>query len=110
MSVKTQNQERALFVLKKIKELKSSNYSEKLSSYILTNGLLPTLAFLKSKKEGEEIYSVLEEYLKSKLNIENSKQDIIEALVDTNATKLRLATIEAMELANWIRRLVKSEE
>jgi len=115
MSLKTQNQERASFVLENIEKLKKSNYTEKVSSYILTNGLLPTLAFLKSKedaKEEKDVYECVGKWLKSKfINADNKgkDEDIISYLVNKDSTTLRLATIEAMELANWMRRLVKKE-
>lgn len=108
MNLKTQNQERASFVLKKIEGLKKSNYTEKVSSYILTNGLLPSLAFLRSKKEAKDVYECIENWLKIKFKL-GEREDIINYLVAGDSAKLRLATIEAMELASWMRRLVKSE-
>jgi len=39
----------------------------------------------------------------------NENEDVIKKLTEENSTVLRLATIEALELANWMRRLVKSE-
>ncbi len=109
MSLKTQNQERAKFVLEYINFLKASNYSQKLSAFILTNGLLPTLAFLQSKDDGKVLYKVIEKYLTNKLNINNQNKNLIEVLANGDSILLRLATKEVMELANWIRRLVESE-
>jgi CRISPR type III-B/RAMP module-associated protein Cmr5 len=108
MIIKTQNQERAKFVFDNIEVLKKSNYADKLTSYILTNGLLPTLAFIKSKDGGT--YQVIEKYFKHTKQIFEKDKDIIQQLVDSDSTRLGLATIEALELANWIRRFVKSEQ
>lgn len=110
MSLKTQNQERAKFILENIGSIKSSNYVEKVSSYILTNGLLPTLVFLKSKEEGKSVYQVLNRWLKEKIFKNNNENDVFKILVNnSDAQMLRLATLEAQELANWMRRLVKAE-
>lgn len=106
MSIKTQSQERAKFVLEHINKLKGSPYAEKLSSYILTNGLLPTLAFLKGKDEAKNVYDVFNEYLKSKISYGD---ELIKYLAENNTSILRIATKEALELANWIKRLAKSE-
>ncbi len=108
MSITTQNQQRAKFVFDNIEVLKKSNYAEKLASYILTNGLLPTLVFIKSKDK--ETYQIIEKYFTGTKQIFGKNRDIIQQLVDADSTKLRFATFEALELANWIRRLVKSEE
>ena len=69
MSLKTQNQERAACVMEHIEILKKSDYSEKIASYILTNGLLPTLAFLKEKEKEKEksSYRIICKHLKNKV-------------------------------------------
>ena len=110
MSIKTKSQKMAGYVLEKIEGLQKSNYTEKVSSYIVTNGLLPTLAFLKSKKE-KDVYECIEEWLKRNIMDNNSSNtDIISYLANNDAAMLRLATIEALELSNWMKRLVKKEE
>jgi CRISPR type III-B/RAMP module-associated protein Cmr5 len=110
MSLKTQNQERAACVMEHIESLKKSDYSEKIASYILTNGLLPTLAFLKEKEKEKEksSYRIICKHLKNKGMVLN-ETDALKELAECDSNKLRLATREALELANWIRRLVKSE-
>lgn len=107
MSLKTQNQKRAEFVLKHIQSLKGSSYAEKLSSYILTNGLLPTLAFLKGKDLS--FYKIIQEYFQHERNFLSNNEDLIQKLSNNDSSKLRIATLETLELSNWIRRLVKSE-
>ena len=110
MGIKTQNQERAKFILEKIEDLKKSSYAEKLPAFILTNGLLPTLAFLNSKQDGRNLYHIIENYLINKFHLSNMNKDIIEFLANSDASILRIATKEIMELANWIKRLVEGEE
>jgi len=105
MSLQTQNQKRAKFVIENIAVFKQSPYSEKLSSYILTNGLLPTLAFIKGKDNN--MYNAINQYFQMKNICIN---DLLGELTQTDVGTLRYATMEAMELANWIRRLVKSEK
>ncbi len=109
--IKTLNQERASFILKKIREVKENKEkfktnARRLPSIIISNGLLPTLAFLKSKEERKPVYDVINEWLKQKRFCQN---DVLEELLNSDAAKLRLATMEALELANWLKRFVEIE-
>lgn len=113
--IKTLNQERASFVLSKIEEVKTKEkkYQEKfktnakrLSSLIISNGLLPTLAFLKSSSDRKPVYDVLDEWLKNKRFCQN---DALAELLNSDAVKLRLVTMEALEFANWLKRIVEVE-
>ncbi|MEO0091085.1 MAG: type III-B CRISPR module-associated protein Cmr5 [candidate division WOR-3 bacterium] len=112
---KTLNQERANYILKKVKEIKNKEKEEqkkfktnarRVSSLIISNGLLPTLAFLKSKKEKKPVYDVFNEWLKERKFCQN---DALEELLNSDASKLRLATMEVLELANWLGRIVEIE-
>ncbi|HOJ16539.1 MAG TPA: type III-B CRISPR module-associated protein Cmr5 [Caldisericia bacterium] len=110
MSLKTQNQERAEFALKEVKgqDRKFATYAKKLPALITTNGLIPTLAFLKSKGESKQVYDVVDEWLNKKLLVNNNR-DALEALIQADFNILRLATMEALALANWLKRMVEIE-
>jgi CRISPR type III-B/RAMP module-associated protein Cmr5 len=104
MTIKTQNQERAKFVLENLNILGDSNYAQKISSYIVANGLMPTLAFLQDKDKNNT-YAFLKKYLEYKKYI-NINEDPIEKLANSDSTRLRIITTEIMEIANWVRRLI----
>lgn len=108
---KTLNQERASFILKEVKEFtgdknKFKTEARRVSSLIISNGLLPTLAFLKSKEGRKPVYEIINQWLKQR---EFCKNDALEELLNSDAIKLRLATMEAFELANWLKRIVEIE-
>lgn len=110
-SIKTINQERADFALKKVNKIsgdksKFKTNAGRLPSLILTNGLIPTLAFLKASGDRRAVYEVLDEWLKEKGYFNN---DSLEELVNSDSSKLRLATMEALEFANWLKRIAEIE-
>lgn len=113
MSIKTLNQKRASFCLDKTREIKGSGKEDKfktnarrLPSLIVSNGLIPTLAFLKSKEERKPVYDVLNEWLKEGGYV---KSDALDELSNVDFYKLRLATMETLEFANWLKRIVEIE-
>jgi len=85
----------------------------KLPSYILTNGLGQTLAFLKAKGKGEPgneheiLYRHLADWVGSKVH---ANGDFLDWLVN-NATsqQYRLATMEALALLQWLKRFAEAE-
>jgi CRISPR-associated protein Cmr5 len=110
-NIKTLEQERASFCLEKVKEIKSpkdkfKTAARNLPSFIVSNGLIPTLAFYKSKAEKKEVYEIINEWLKERKIIEN---DALNYLVYKDFNTLRLATMEALALANWLKRIVEIE-
>ena len=109
---KTLNQERARFALEKVKKAsvkeKYASNAKKLPALITTNGLIPTLAFLKSKDETRPVYNTINEWLKQEGFTENNK-DVLEYLLGCNFSTLRLATMEAIAFANWLKRMVEIE-
>jgi CRISPR-associated protein Cmr5 len=112
-NLKTLNQEIASFALEKVKKITSNkdkfaSNAKKLPALITTNGLIPTLAFLKSKEETRPVYNTINEWLKQKGFTENNK-DVLEYLLDCSFSTLRLATMEAMAFANWLKRMVEIE-
>ncbi len=117
-TIKTLEQERAKFCLEKVKEIKSNqdkstqdkfkSAARNLPSFIVSNGLIPTLAFYKSKEEKKKVYEIINKWLKERKIIEN---DALSDLVnkDKDFNTLRLATMEVLALANWLKRIVEIE-
>jgi len=110
-TIRTLEQERAKFCLEKVKEIKSpkdkfKTAARNLPSFIVSNGLIPTLAFYKSKAEKKKVYEIINEWLKQRKIIEN---DALSDLVNKNFNNLRLATMEVLALANWLKRIVEIE-
>ncbi len=112
---KTLNQERAKFAMEKIwkvKKLKKSEkkkfatYAKRLPALIITNGLLPTLAFLASKDDSRAVYETLVKWLQEKDYItENDLDKAIDEVAGMDASKLRAITTEALAFADWLKRL-----
>jgi CRISPR-associated protein Cmr5 len=113
---KTIEQERANFCIKKVKEVKESGDEKKiekfetnakrLPSLVVSNGLIPTLAFYKSREERKTVYNVVNQWLKERKIVKN---DALDELVNTDFQTLRLATIEVLAIANWLKRIVEVE-
>ncbi|NNG65723.1 type III-B CRISPR module-associated protein Cmr5 [Caldanaerobacter subterraneus] len=116
LKVKTLEQERASFCLKEIEELpkgkdKRDKYKtnvRRLPAFIVSNGLIPTLAFYKSKEETKPVYDTLNKWLQKRGYISENK-DALDELVDKDFQILRLATTEILALANWLKRTVEIE-
>ena len=110
MSMKTIEQERAKFCIEQVKDRKQDkkyqSAAKSLPAFIVSNGLIPTLAFYKSKKEKEQVYNAINEWLKNRGFV---KKDAFEELVESDFQTLRLATIEALAIANWLKRIVEVE-
>ncbi|MBX0313033.1 MAG: type III-B CRISPR module-associated protein Cmr5 [Sulfurihydrogenibium sp.] len=96
-----------------------SSHAKRLPQMIISNGLIPTLAFYKSKgKDRDQIYTDICEILevtgfkpyldwKNKNNKEGSL--LLEFLLETDSQTLLLATIEVLAIANWLKRIVEAE-
>lgn len=85
----------------------------KLPSYIMTNGLGQTLAFLKAKGKGEPgneheiLYQHLASWLKRRLDING---DLLDWVVNTaTSQQYRMATMEALALLQWLKRFAEAE-
>jgi len=109
--MKTLEQERASFCIKKIKSITSNKdkyktHARSLPSFIILNGLISTLAFYKSKDERKPVYDTINDWLKNK-GFVNS--DALEELNNVDFQTLRLATIEVLAIANWLKRIVEAE-
>jgi CRISPR-associated protein Cmr5 len=94
-----------------------SSHAKRLSQMIISDGLIPTLAFYKSKGEDRgQIYTDICEILevtgfKPYLDWKNNKEGslLLEFLLETDFQTLRLATIEILAIANWLKRIVEVE-
>ena len=94
-----------------------SSHAKRLSQMIISDGLIPTLAFYKSKGEDRgQIYTDICEILevtgfKPYLDWKNNKEGslLLEFLLKTDSQTLRLATIEILAIANWLKRIVEAE-
>ena len=123
---KTLNQERAKFASKKIQAVKDgkltfknkkgqekradkkkfATYAKRLPALIITNGLLPTLAFLASKDDSRAVYETLVGWLqKEEFICSKDKYDAIEEVANISALDLRAITTEALAFADWLKRL-----
>ncbi len=107
---KTLEQERASFCIEKVRNITSDkgryrSYARSLPSFIVSNGLIPTLAFYK-KGDRKPVYDTINEWLKKKGIIQN---DAIEELVRLDFQTLRLVTAEVLAIANWLKRIVEVE-
>jgi CRISPR-associated protein Cmr5 len=113
---KTIEQERAYFCIEEVRKIKRTNDKDKiekfeanakrLPSFVVSNGLIPTLAFYKSKEERKTVYDVVNQWLKERKIVRN---DALDELVSTDFQTLRLATIEVLAIANWLKRIVEVE-
>jgi len=132
----TLNQERARFAFNEVKGIKElykekkdkiekyASNAKKLPALIATNGLIPTLAFLKSKEEIRPLYDTMNEWLKRKVfskddtmnerlkekGFSKDNKDVLEYLLVCDFSTLRLATMEAIAFANWLKRMVEIEK
>jgi len=92
-----------------------SSHAKRLPQLIVSNGLIPTLAFYKSKgKDRRQIYNDIELWLKFGANngsgiISDKEKDLLEYLLEVDSSQLRLVTMEALEFANWLKRICEIE-
>lgn len=99
-------------------------WARKFPSMIVTNGLGPTLAFLKSKSRSEGknssenaeklFYDHCSKYLLENTSIPwspecKSKGDVLEALLCSDPEIYRLATMEILAFSTWLKRFAEIE-
>ncbi len=120
---KTKEQERAKAAWDSVEEVKRKgrefgekyrSLAQKMPSYILTNGLGQSLAFLKSKAEGNPIdeYSLLYEHLsnwvRSQVDSRNN-QPLLQWVMDNDSKAYRRATNETLAFLTWLKRFAEAE-
>lgn len=120
--------ERAKFAFGKIKDVSnwSDNSKKELRSYlvklptlIMNNGLIMTLAFIKSKMETKDenaykyIYeSILTQWIKRSENHlwrELNSGDLLEFVLKLSPEELLYLTQEFMRLSEWLKRIAEAE-
>ncbi len=122
MPIRDIEKERAIFAYEKVEEavqnqgIKQSEYKsycKKIPSYIQTNGLSATFAFIFSKNNTTYtfIYDQVDEWLRRRYNDDNiiNNQDIklMERLIRLNSTKYKKVTIEVLAFFSWLRRFAE---
>ncbi|MBI5305479.1 MAG: type III-B CRISPR module-associated protein Cmr5 [Chloroflexi bacterium] len=112
----TLEQQRAHAAWQAIKEVRT-NEQKKYSaiartapSYILTNGLGQTLAFLSAKSDAEKtLYRHLESWLKTRLKIADAQFDAREWIGRTDSAMYRRAMVETLAYLTWLKRFAEAE-
>lgn len=89
---------------------KYSAIARKAPSYILTNGLGQTFAFLCTKDEAEKtLYRHLEEWLRTRLEITDTPFDAREWIGTTDSATYRRAMVETLAYLTWLKRFAEAE-
>jgi|Deesub1362B_J571_1020462.scaffolds.fasta_scaffold03677_5 CRISPR type III-B/RAMP module-associated protein Cmr5 len=86
-----------------------SSHAKRLSQMIISNSLVTTLAFYKSKDIArQQIFLDVQEWLKYR-NFYNGDIHLIEDLSSREASNLRVITTESIAFANWLKRMAEVE-
>ncbi len=119
MVLKSLEQERMRIAYESVMCVKNKPFEEKYSSLvkklpamITQNGLLTTLAFLKSKGKDEhnEIIKNICEYLSNRFGEEiNSYEVLIDRLLNSDMTLYLFYTREVLSFAVWLKRIAEGE-
>jgi CRISPR-associated protein Cmr5 len=103
-------------VKKKGKEFgeKYKGLAQKMPSYILTNGLGQSLAFLQSKAKGNptDEHGLLYEHLSNWVRPQvdpSSSQPLLQWVMDNDSNAYRRATTEALAFLTWLKRFAEAE-
>ncbi|MFN3996106.1 MAG: type III-B CRISPR module-associated protein Cmr5, partial [bacterium] len=94
-----------------------ASHAKRLPQLIISNGLIPTLAFYKAKgKDRGQIYQDISEILENlkckpfcDWKSRNPNKELIEFLLETDAHTLRLATTETLSISDWLKRMAEIE-
>jgi len=102
------------------KKKEYESYVKKIPMLIKSNGLAPTLAFIKAKSTEETskagyayhlIYSQLNEWLKNEpkeiLNEKLRDSDLIKAILELNSDEYRAVTNEVLSFLTWLKRFAE---
>ena len=101
--------------LKDEEKKKYRSYSRKIPTMILTNGLGQTLAFIKSKSEKGNAYSLiydqLTEYMKSdstlKIQMPSGESDLVKWVISSDSVTYRYIEQEILAFLNWLKRFAE---
>lgn len=95
---------------------KYKSWAKKLPVLILSSGLGPAVAFLKSKNRDEltDIYNHLGKWLKANVSWSNASGELIEQIINSDSIVYKRATAEALAFSKWLSRfadaLIEKEE
>jgi len=116
---RTREQEMAKYAWDKVNSVKDASWAGeyrsivlKAPSLVLTCGLGQTLAFLRSKAGAEQenahsaLYSHISKWVAER--IYGSEGDLLQLVMESDAHKYRLATMEALSLLGWIKRFAEA--
>lgn len=84
-----------------------------LPSYVLTNGLGPTLAFLRSRGKGkgtghhDAVYRHLSNWVMERMGQPGT--DLLEWILKTDSARYRRATAETLAFVHWLKRFAEAE-
>lgn len=119
----TIEQKRASKAWQLVNEVKGENYKDKYNSWakklpilILSNGLGPAIAFLRSKNRDElkALYDHLAEWLKNNVSWSDSSNELVERIIKSDSVIYKQATVEALAFTKWLSRfadaLLEKEE
>jgi CRISPR type III-B/RAMP module-associated protein Cmr5 len=93
------------------------SYIESLPSAIRNNNFIAAFSFIKGKRKPDKtsknyayylIYELMAEWLR-KQNLLNQTGDLIHILITDDSVQLRMITIEALALCEWLKRIAKAE-
>jgi len=114
MSIKTLDQQRALYAWECVKRQERSdeykNLAKTLPALIMTNGLMQSLAFLEGKGKSHHIDLMRDVYcwaILGKREYSNVDQEEckLEDIFELSSEKYQRATEEALEILQWIRQM-----
>ncbi len=111
-------QEVARFTYERVKAVKGQDFEDKYSSHarklpsmIVHNGLLTTVAFIRSKANSDEGWKAIEEDIKVFLNEFERKnpENLVEFFANLSLQEYRLYTQKLLYFAQWLKRIVEGE-
>jgi len=114
--MQTLEQRRAAAALSSIDSVVGKNYDREYRSlvrsfpaYVLTNGLAPALAFLKSKggPEHEELYRQLSDWVPKELGL--SSGELLDVILQQNSYAYMRTTREALAFVVWLKRFAEAK-
>lgn len=112
--MKTYEQEMASLAYNCIKKIKSESFKKdykslvrRLPAMISNNGLLTTVAFLKSK--GKKQHEVVLDHLSKWLMKDNKEEDLLNFLLGSKFSDYMYYTKQAIKFSIWLKRIAEGE-
>lgn len=115
--LQTTEQQRAAQAWKDVAEVRGRHIEgrynsivRKVPSYVLTNGLGQTLAFLRAKGGAEKtLYDHLSAWVLGRVRSEGEDGSLLEWLLTQDSAVYRRATVETLAYLNWLKRFAEAE-